>query len=142
MINNEYLAARFKAASLVGRLMATPEGRKYFQENNYKSGQALITADYAETISSVLHRASRHSAPVTVAIVREDGELLMMSMEPTDPAIKSHIKSMSAGSSATIGMMYDACAQQGKRATVKIGDWGPDASATALPSASRILANA
>ena len=140
MSNNEHQSARSMAASLVGRLMATPEGRKYFQENNYQSCQAVVTASYAETISSGLHRASRYPAPGTVAIVRNDGELLMMSMEPTDPAVESHIASMPAGSSATIGMLYDACAQQGNRATVKIGDWGPDASATALPSASRLLA--
>ena len=137
-MSSKHESTRIQAARLLGTLMATKEGRAYFKENNYKPGQAIVAAHYDEGISEVLHRVHKYPAPVTVAIVRDDGELLMMSMQPENHMLNAAKKRLSAGGTSTIGMLYDACAS-GEYNSFRLTEWDSQTRVTTMPSVKELI---
>lgn len=137
-MSSKYRSTHIQAARLLGKLMATKEGRSYFEENGYRPGQVLVTAHYDESISDVLHRVHKHPAPVTIAIVRDSGELLMMAVTPDDAVLNGTKDALSAGGSSTIGMLYDACKSGGHR-SFRLNEWEKQARATSMPSVKQLI---
>lgn len=137
MTNAMEVKERIRAAKMVARLTATPEGRHYLNHNGYKSGQAVVVAGYNETIKAVVDRVHEHQPPVTIALVKEgDDELYMFSVTPGTAQDEN---AAAASPSSTIGMLYEAASQnKSKNETFKITEWAT-ATAHAMPSATELL---
>lgn len=133
---------RAEAAKLIGQLLATEEGRKFFRENGYVSGQAIVVAHHAELIRDVMDRIHQQHPPVTVAILmdREDDPLGLVTVTPSTKAEMQ--KAELASESSSIGMLYDAARQRRGKSTFRFGEWFAPASASSMPSASKLLAHA
>lgn len=137
-MSSKFQSAHIRAARVLGQLMATKEGRAYFAENGYKPSQVFVTAHYDEAIIDVLERVHRHPAPVTIAIVRDSGEPLLMSLQPDEAVISEHMNALTAGGSSTIGMLYDACKAGGHK-SFRLTEWDSQTRATSMPSIQKLL---
>lgn len=127
---------RIGAIRMVGKLLATSDGRKMFADNGYVSGQTIVAAHYDELIKDVLPRIHAHKAPVTVALIRDD-DLFMFTIRPTQkPARRA---ATDADPRATIGIMYEALVQSKGRDTFRITEWDSAATAVSMPDVSRLL---
>lgn len=144
MNDRKYQAARNEAAKALGRLMATPQGRAYFKQNDWSTGQALVTAHYDEAISDVLLRVRRCPPPVTIAVAKDDGELLMMSFGPETDAPGDMNDIVNAHGASTIGMLYDAFAVNGpgSKGTFHLSDWDRNTRAVSMPSVKDLISAA
>lgn len=129
------LDRRIAATRLVGKLLATREGRHYLVSNGYKSGQAIVTAEYDELIKDVVPRIHSHTPPVTVALIKGD-ELCMFAVEP-----KGEKESSSASPNSTIGMLYEASCQTTQGSSFHVTDWDRSATAVSMPSVKELLAH-
>lgn len=125
---------RIAVARMVGKLLASAEGRQYFRDNAYTSDQAIVTADYDELIKDVLPRIHSHKPPVTVALIKGD-ELCLFNIEPTSETLG---KFSPASANSTIGMLYEASRQPALGTTFQLTDWDR-AKATSMPSVRQLL---
>lgn len=121
---------RLKATRLVGKLLATAQGRKFMENSGYRSGQAIVAAHYDELIRDVMKRVHSHKPPVTVALVRND-ELFMFGIAPARDITKK--RPSLASPASTIGMLYDACIQRDGNDTFQITEWDGPTTAVAMP---------
>lgn len=127
---------RIEAMRLFGKLMATQEGRDYLADNNHKSGQAVVVADYEELIKDVMPRIRSHRPPVTIALIKDD-ELLMFSIGPTPEA--ERVSSSAASPESTIGMLYEAACQTSNGSSFHLTSWDRDTTAFSMPSVKELL---
>lgn len=126
-----------QAARLLGKLMSTPGGRKFFADNDYKSGMPIIACEWEDRIGDVIDRAHQQSPPVVLAI-RNGDDICMMTIKPGTP---TDIEDRGvAHPNSTIGMLYQDSARREKGTTYQITAWDPT-EARAFGSASRLLAS-
>lgn len=126
-----------QAARLLGRLLSTPDGRKFFADNNYESGTPIIACEWQDRISEVIDRAHQEDPPVVLAI-RKDEALCMMTIQPGTP---TDIEDRGAAHpNSTIGMLYEDSARRKKGTTYQITAWDPT-EARAFGSAGKLLAS-
>jgi hypothetical protein len=118
--------------------MATPEGRHFLAHNGFQSGQAVIVAQYDETIQDVMARVHAHRPPVTVALAKDvdADDLQMFEVRPADRQALDD--AALASPQATIGMLYEA-AQQGGGNTFRVTEWDQAATAVSFPEARQLL---
>ena len=133
---------RVDAIRMIGKLLATSKGRQMFVENGYVSGQAIIAAHYDETIQDVLPRIRSCKPPVTVALIKE-GDLFLFTLQPSRRGSLNgdhHLDGVTnADPRSTIGMLYEAIAQQDGTSTFKITEWDSETTALSMPDVRPLL---
>lgn len=127
------ISARLGAMKLIGKLTRSAEGRQFFTDNGFTSGDPIVVAHYDEEIKAVMTRVHSYAPPVTVALVRDD-ELFLFNIKPSKKSDRD--SATAADPRATIGMLYEACLQRGKSETFKITAWD---SATPMPDVRKLL---
>ncbi|WP_420097065.1 hypothetical protein [Brevibacterium sediminis] len=126
-----------QAARLLGKLLATPAGRQFFADNDYKSGMPIVACEWEDRIGEVIERAHREVPPVVLAI-RNEEDVCMMTIQPGTP---DDIEERGvAHPNSTIGMLYEDSARSKKGTTYQITAWDPT-EARAFGSASQLLAS-
>lgn len=132
---------RVDAIRMIGKLLATSKGRQMFAENGYVSGQAIIAAQYDESIEAVLPRIRSCKPPVTVALIKND-DLFLFALRPTlrEGLENGHLDNVTnADPRATIGMLYEAIAQKDGVSTFKITEWDSETTARSMPDVRALL---
>jgi hypothetical protein len=120
--------ARLDAARVLGRLMATREGRAVLADAGHVSGMPLVLIEQYETIGSLVARARKHDTESSVLIgihYEREQSLVFITLAPSGAHARSHDQPQ-VDPSCHVGMLVDLLrTAEDKSLTMWLSKWDP-----------------